>query len=65
MKGKVTAYSSAVNAGVIKGDDGKDYQFNHRQWRGRELPANKQSVNFENNSNQAQDVNCQKLKLKA
>jgi hypothetical protein len=56
MKGKVTAYSISVNAGIIKGDDGNDYQFNQRQWRDHKLPMNNQSVTFDNNSNQAQEV---------
>ncbi len=56
MKGKVTAYSAAVNAGVIKGEDGKDYQFTRRQWRDKEYPTSKQTVTFENNANRAERV---------
>ncbi len=47
MNGKVKAYSTDVNAGVIKGNDGKDYQFQNETWGGASQPKQNESVTFE------------------
>ena len=48
MKGNVKAYSTAVNAGFIKGDDGINYQFGKAEWNGALHPAsNDAAVNFD------------------
>jgi cold shock CspA family protein len=47
MKGRVTAYSPSVNAGLIKGADGNDYQFHHKDWQNEDPPSLHQEVKFE------------------
>jgi hypothetical protein len=46
MKGLIHAYSAAVNAGVINGDDGIRYSFGKTDWQHDRLPANDAAVEF-------------------
>ena len=46
MKGKIKAYSTDVNAGVISGDDGKSYHFGKNEWTGKTLPQSNENEQF-------------------
>lgn len=48
MLGIVKAYSAAVNAGCIKGEDGEIYQFAKSEWSCKAPPSNSNvEVNFD------------------
>lgn len=57
MKGKIKAYSNSVNAGVIAGYDGKNYQFSLKEWLDNAPPINNQEVNFSPQKERAFQVN--------
>jgi hypothetical protein len=56
MKGKIKAYSAAVNAGVIEAPDGKKYQFGKLDWVGETPPENDQNVSFSGATDRAHEV---------
>jgi hypothetical protein len=53
MKGTIKAYSTAVNAGLIIGEDGHTYAFRKSEWGGKENPSDNEKINFENEIKQA------------
>ncbi len=46
MKGLIKAYSEAVNAGIITGEDGRCYPFTKGVWGHKAAPANDAEVVF-------------------
>ncbi len=46
MIGKIEVYSSAVNAGYIRGDDGNLYAFHKKEWLDKNPPEKDQPVRF-------------------
>lgn len=47
MRGTIKAYSLDVNAGVIKCDAGKTYEFRENEWNGKVAPVVNDVVMFE------------------
>ena len=47
MQGKIMAYSAAVSAGIIKGEDGNPYTFSAKNWLSSDRePENNLTVVF-------------------
>jgi hypothetical protein len=56
MRGTVKAYSKDVNAGVIKCDTGKTYDFSRNEWHEDILPYANQIVEFQGSSRTASKI---------
>lgn len=56
IKGSIKAYSKAVNAGVIIGEDGRTYKFGDSHWQGPNTPQANDIVIFESTGTNASNV---------
>lgn len=56
MKGNIKAYSTAVNAGVITGEDGRKYKFLDSHWQGPSEPQANDLVMFDSLGTHASNV---------
>lgn len=56
MKGSIKAYSKAVNAGVIAGEDGRTYKFMNSHWQGPNTPQANDIVIFDGKGTNAANV---------
>ena len=63
IAGTILAYSTVVNAGVIKGIDGKGYYFTKTDWSSSELePENNTEISFIRHCGRALSVKVRALR---
>lgn len=56
MKGKISEYNSEMKSGIIKGEDGNEYEFSINDYKVSIRPLEGFEVNFESNGDKAKKI---------